>query len=205
MTLPYSLLQATKLAKKFAIRIKKTKGFTLIELLTVITILGMLIGLATVSFANAQKKGRDGKRKTDLKAIKAGLALYYNDNGRYPPQQDFGMYSVELYSNSGSPWITDLDSKYIKSLPKDPLQANSSSVLIADNLSGFELIPNAYAGTGGPPERAFLYRYDAPEERSTYTLWASLENPNDNELATNPNAPCHIAPPTSYNYCLVPD
>jgi len=45
-------------------------GFTLIELLVVISILAILITMGLTSFASAQRKGRDAKRKSDIREIK---------------------------------------------------------------------------------------------------------------------------------------
>ena len=48
------------------------KGFTLIELLIVIMILGVLAALITGNFFTSLKKGRDAKRKADLRASSTG-------------------------------------------------------------------------------------------------------------------------------------
>ena len=62
----------------------KAKGFTLIELLVVMTIIAILIAAVSASFTNAQIKGRDGKRKADLKAVQQALEVYMQTNGVYP-------------------------------------------------------------------------------------------------------------------------
>ena len=62
------------------------KGFSLLELLVVIGIIGILVSMGIVSFSTAQKKARDAKRKTDLRAIKNAMEQYYSVcNGAYPP------------------------------------------------------------------------------------------------------------------------
>ena len=60
------------------------KAFTLIELLIVISIIGILITISSVSYLTAQKKGRDGRRRQDLKAIQTALEQYYAENQTYP-------------------------------------------------------------------------------------------------------------------------
>ncbi len=68
------------------------KGFTLIELLIAITIIGLLIGIATVAYSTAQRKARDGRRKDDLKAVQDGIEQYYGDNAyTYPASCDPGI------------------------------------------------------------------------------------------------------------------
>ncbi len=64
---------------------RKTKtAFTLIELLIVISIIGILVSISTVSYLTAQKKGRDGKRRQDLKAIQNAFEQYYAEHQTYP-------------------------------------------------------------------------------------------------------------------------
>lgn len=63
---------------------KSKKGFTLIELLVVATIIVVLSAVGLVSFVNASRTTRDGKRKTDLETVRQALTLYRSDNGDYP-------------------------------------------------------------------------------------------------------------------------
>lgn len=70
------------LRRKNLIRVQL--GFTLIELLVVIVILGILATIGLVAFTTAQARGRDSKRKSDLKQIATALELYYSDYGVYP-------------------------------------------------------------------------------------------------------------------------
>ena len=60
------------------------KAFTLIELLIVISIIGILLSITSFSYLTAQKKGRDSRRRQDLKAIQTALEQYYTENGVYP-------------------------------------------------------------------------------------------------------------------------
>lgn len=65
---------------------KRLRGFTLIELLVVISIIAILMAVATVSYTQVQKRVRDQKRKTDLAAISTALQRFYQDNGAYPSE-----------------------------------------------------------------------------------------------------------------------
>lgn len=61
------------------------RAFSLIELLIVISIIGILIGVATVSYSTVQKRSRDSRRVTELKAIQQAMEQYYaNTLSTYP-------------------------------------------------------------------------------------------------------------------------
>lgn len=60
-------------------------GFTLMELLIVIAIIGILVSVAVVSYGSAQKKSRDSRRISDMKAVQSAWEQYYADNSaNYP-------------------------------------------------------------------------------------------------------------------------
>jgi prepilin-type N-terminal cleavage/methylation domain-containing protein len=62
----------------------KKNAFTLLEILVVISIIGILVALGTAAFSTAQKKGRDARRKSDIKAMQNGFEQYYSKEGNYP-------------------------------------------------------------------------------------------------------------------------
>jgi len=64
---------------------KHTSGFTLIELLIVISIIGVLVSVAIASYSTAQKKSRDSRRVSDMKAIQNAWEQYYADNSATYP------------------------------------------------------------------------------------------------------------------------
>ncbi|MDQ3239386.1 MAG: prepilin-type N-terminal cleavage/methylation domain-containing protein [bacterium] len=111
---------------------KKNKGFTLIELLIVISIIGILTGLLTANLSSSQARGRDAKRKADLKSIATALEIYYNDVGNYPiPKQGNTSCTAGTlgFGASGSPCaFSDAASvnEYMKQLPVDPKNTNVS-------------------------------------------------------------------------------
>jgi len=66
-------------------------GFTLVELLVVISVIGILAGMALVSFSGSQKQARDTQRKSDIKQYQLALENYANRyNGLYPQRPDAG-------------------------------------------------------------------------------------------------------------------
>lgn len=60
------------------------------ELLVVITIIGLLSSIATVSFTSSRMKARDARRLGDLDTVRNGLELYVDDHGGYPSDNASG-------------------------------------------------------------------------------------------------------------------
>jgi general secretion pathway protein G len=97
------------------------KAFTLIELLIVIAIIGILAVMGVASLRGALIKGRDAKRKSDIKSIQTALEMYYSDNGQYP--ETTGRASTVLGA---------LTPQYIKEVPQDPVGTGSNQYTYAN-------------------------------------------------------------------------
>lgn len=97
------------------------RAFTLLEMLVVIGIIAVLIGVGTVSYSTAQRKARDARRKSDLRAIRDSLEQYYSLCGyTYPlPVSD----SVPASIVCASPNTT-----LMSDVPVDPKTAVSYSM-----------------------------------------------------------------------------
>lgn len=66
------------------------KGFTLMELMIVMVILSILVVIATGTYTTSTKRGRDNRRKNDLRNITTALESYYSDKGAYPSSNAAG-------------------------------------------------------------------------------------------------------------------
>ena len=113
------------------------KAFTLVELLVVMAILGILVTLVGGSFRNAQRRGRDTQRKSDLKQLANSFELFYQDYGYYPSADGQGRIVACPYAEGTSgvvcTWgvgqFCDVDDYnntrtiYFKKLPQDPVKS----------------------------------------------------------------------------------
>lgn len=163
--------------KKFNfIPINKSQGFTLIELLVVIAIIGILATIIVASFANAQQRGRDARRKADLDAIKKALQLLKNDSSGtkfYPAATGTGSAPAV-----GAAWTVGT-TQYMRALPGDP----STGLTYWTNYA-----PATCAGTyptGGC---------------ATYTIFATLENTTDTSIPESKTRCGIAATPTEFRY-----
>jgi prepilin-type N-terminal cleavage/methylation domain-containing protein len=81
--------QRARGGKTKGITLSLSKGFTLLELLIVIGLIGILVMIAAVAYSSAQKKSRDSRRTSDIKALQAATEQYNaNNNGIYPTTVD---------------------------------------------------------------------------------------------------------------------
>jgi len=78
----------------------KKKAFTLIELLVVIAIIGILATLAVVALQQARQNARDSKRMADMKQVHTALELFFNENGRYPTEEEWNSGIIESESSN---------------------------------------------------------------------------------------------------------
>ena len=94
------------------------KGFTLIELLVVIAIIGILAAMVLVGLSGARAKSRDARRKSDLRAIKTELELYYSD--QKPEAYVTAATAVTIDGTTDALSAALVSGGYMKTVPVDP-------------------------------------------------------------------------------------
>lgn len=88
----------------------RQKGFTIIELLVVITIIGILAGIALFSVRNAQRKAAENVLRADLTLMRKSIDDFYADKQRFPNSLQ------EL-----------VDEKYLRKVPVDPVTKSADT------------------------------------------------------------------------------
>jgi len=79
------------------------KSFTLVEILVVISIVGLLAGLALPAIQGAQNAARKGKAKAEMQSIITAVKAYQNEYGRLPNPSAVGGAGDGYFSASASP------------------------------------------------------------------------------------------------------
>lgn len=156
----------------------KRKAFTLIELLVVIAIIGLLASIVLVSVNSVRKKARDARRKTDLRQIVTAMELYYDKYGTYViPGTGYTGCSCGWFNYQAGSYTLSIahgleNSGFMVKAPRDPL-------LSSDNQTP---------------------QYMKYQCQDGFYVYAILENPSAEDLATYNNAGCK--PGYGMNYAV---
>lgn len=167
------------------------RAFTLIELLVAITIIAILIGLGTYTWINAQEKGRDGKRKSEMKEVQKALEIYSNMTGRYPPADGSGRIMCQGSGANENPNPNKYDVSTIS------WGARFECVVPADNITDVFMDKLPQDPKTANPQ--YYYEYSSSNDSRTYKISVALENTQDKDLT---NLPCTVQQSASYNYCV---
>jgi general secretion pathway protein G len=97
------------------IRNRFKRGFSLVELLVVVTIIGILAGLAMVNVKYAQRKAREAALKENLFQMRKAIDNFYADKQRYPSD------------------LNELVPGYIRRIPADPITQQTDWEAVMDD------------------------------------------------------------------------
>ncbi|HXI12557.1 MAG TPA: prepilin-type N-terminal cleavage/methylation domain-containing protein [Thermoanaerobaculia bacterium] len=138
--LPLASLAGERMARESRMRAhartersQNAHGFTLIELIVVVTIVGLLAGIAVVNVRNAQRKTAEKVCQADLALLRKGIDDFYADKQRYPSSLE------EL--------VTE---KYLRRIPPDPLTKQADWEEIAEEASTATDASGDEPGAAGP-------------------------------------------------------
>jgi prepilin-type N-terminal cleavage/methylation domain-containing protein len=146
------------------------RGFTLVELMIVMGLLGILASVVLNNFIGTIAKGRDARRKDDLKQIAKGLEAFATDFGGYPASEDGKVMGCrdapgteffacgEGISDRFRVYRETIDEPivYLNTWPRDP-----------------------------DSQKEYIYVYDSTN--GGFALYASLENTNDRDVKVQAN------------------
>ena len=133
----------------------RSAGFTLVELLVVITIIGILMGIAVPAIFSAVKTARSTAMKMELNSLETAVQKYQEKYGDYPP--DFSDWAVvERHYRKIFPRISG-DLVLLKTLLTDTNGYNPTIMdrgeVLAWTLGGYSSDPlRPFTGPGGPFE-----------------------------------------------------
>ena len=86
-------------------------GFSLVELLVVISIIGLLAGMASVAVPRAIEAGKKSKAKGDLTAIVAAVKAYKQEYGQWPVAKSKMDQATDEFGSWYGPPTTESESK----------------------------------------------------------------------------------------------
>ncbi|MFY9328342.1 MAG: prepilin-type N-terminal cleavage/methylation domain-containing protein [Georgfuchsia sp.] len=95
--------------RRFA-HLRPVNGFTLIELIIVLTIIALLLSIASPRYFHSVDKSKETVLRSNLAMTRDALDKYYGDNGKYPDQLE-----------------TLVTKKYLRSLPLDPITESTTT------------------------------------------------------------------------------
>ena len=115
------------------------RGFTLIELMIVVTIIGILAGIAVVQVRTAQRKAQESALRADLYEMRKAIDDYFADKQHYPAD------------------LKELVPHYLRKIPPDPITKKTEWDEIADDPNDPNAPPETStggdsSGTGNPAQ-----------------------------------------------------
>jgi len=107
---------------KFNLKSKNQKGFTLIELLVVVSMMALLISIASATFTSAKNNAKISTAQSEIKQLQIAFEMFFNDQSDYPPTESHVCSGCTNPPNSSWVDVAEALTPYTsgKVLDKDP-------------------------------------------------------------------------------------
>lgn len=115
-------------------------GFTLVELLVVLSIIALLLTIATPRYFNNLERAKETTLKEDLFILRESIDKFYGDNNQYPE-------SLEQL----------VEKKYIRKIPIDPMTEKFDTWVLIEAEPPLTGVENIKSGAQGRAEDGSLY------------------------------------------------
>jgi len=103
------------------------KGFTLIELLVVLSIIALLLSLASPKYFNNIDRAKENVLKQDLQNMRTAIDQYFGDYGEYPDSLESLVEKAYLDKIPVDP-ITERADSWLVTPPEPPLEGEVYNV-----------------------------------------------------------------------------
>lgn len=165
--------------------LKTKQGFTLVEIIVVIAVIGLLSVVAMASFSQARSNSRDKVRVSDLEQAKIAMHLYAVSNGTY---------EVAGAGYNGQGWFAYQDGgSYPKSIAQELVDLGILTAVLND-----PMVP-ANTDVSGDHRQYTVYFHSPGGATEGVCLFAKLERPTDEDIATVTAAPLDVSARSSIN------
>jgi len=110
---------------------RSEKGFTLIEVVVVVSIIGILAGIAVPRYSNYRQQAEQHADRLTAKVVQTALQLYYVEQGSYPLLEGFS--GAKATDEGPQALFTELvNKKYLTEIPS----FSKSAKVTYDNTKG---------------------------------------------------------------------
>ena len=157
------------------------KGFTLIELLVVVAIIAILalVVLLALNPVELARRSRDSRRLSDMSTLRKAIDLSLADGKTLSVYTNTTAAAGALDSTSLTNLVGMDISKYLSTIPQDPMFNAAAATLVTDGT----LCTTATPGTASILAGSMVYTFES--DGSTYELNSYLESKDNCAAAAN--------------------